>query len=95
MAAWLGFGPRFLHSSGRAYQGGPDSGVFLQIRWDDAADIPVPEQKYTFAIVKAAQARGDFQVPAERDRRALLVHWGPDIAAGLDQLQRAIQPALA
>ncbi|HXO87625.1 MAG TPA: bifunctional transaldolase/phosoglucose isomerase [Candidatus Acidoferrales bacterium] len=95
VATCLGFGPRFLHSTGQAYKGGPNSGVFLQITCDDAADIPVPEQKYTFGIVKAAQARGDFQVLAERNRRALRVHLGPDIAAGLDQLQRAIQQALA
>jgi transaldolase / glucose-6-phosphate isomerase len=95
VATCLGFGPRFLHSTGQAYKGGPNSGVFLQITCDDAADIPVPEQKYTFGIVKAAQARGDFQVLAERNRRALRVHLGPDVAAGLDQLQRAIQQALA
>ncbi len=90
-----GFGPRFLHSIGPAYKGGPNSGVFLQITCDDAANIPVPEQEYTFGIMKAAQARGDFQVLAERNRRALRVHRGPDIAAGLDSLQRVIQQALA
>ena len=74
VATCLGFGPRFLHSTGQAYKGGPNTGVFLQITCDDAADLPVPEQKYTFGIVKAAQARGDFQVLAERGRRALRVH---------------------
>jgi transaldolase/glucose-6-phosphate isomerase len=62
VATCLGFGPRFLHSTGQAYKGGPNSGVFLQITCDDAHDLPVPGQKYTFGIVKAAQARGDFQV---------------------------------
>jgi len=95
VATCPGFGPRFQHSTGQAYKGGPNSGVFLQITCDDAADVPVPEQEYTFGIVKAAQARGDFQVLAERNRRALRVHLRPDIAAGLDQLQRAIQQALA
>ncbi|HEY7615917.1 MAG TPA: bifunctional transaldolase/phosoglucose isomerase, partial [Terriglobales bacterium] len=65
-ATCLGFGPRFLHSTGQAYKGGPNTGVFLQITCDDAADLPVPGQKYTFGAVKAAQARGDFQVLAER-----------------------------
>ena len=83
VATCLGFGPRFLHSTGQAYKGGPNSGVFLQITCDDAADLPVPGQKYTFGIVKAAQARGDFQVLAERGRRALRVHLGKDVAAGL------------
>ena len=82
VATCLGFGPRFLHSTGQAYKGGPNSGVFLQVTCDDAKDLPVPGQKYTFGVVKAAQARGDFQVLAERERRALRVHLGPDVAAG-------------
>jgi transaldolase/glucose-6-phosphate isomerase len=94
VATCLGFGPRFLHSTGQAYKGGPNSGVFLQITCDDAADIPVPGQKYTFGVVKAAQARGDFQVLAERDRRALRIHLGADVAAGLRNLHSAIRQAL-
>jgi transaldolase/glucose-6-phosphate isomerase len=95
LATVLGFGPRFLHSTGQAYKGGPNSGVFLQITCDDAQDLPVPEQKYTFGIVKAAQARGDFAVLAERGRRALRVHLGKDVKAGLAKLQGAITQALA
>jgi transaldolase/glucose-6-phosphate isomerase len=95
VATCLGFGPRFLHSTGQAYKGGPNSGVFLQITCDDAADLPVPGQTYTFGIVKAAQARGDFQVLADRNRRALRVHLGADLAAGLNKLQAAIQQALS
>jgi transaldolase / glucose-6-phosphate isomerase len=95
VATCLGFGPRFLHSTGQAYKGGPNSGVFLQITCDDANDLPVPGQKYTFGIVKAAQARGDFQVLAERNRRALRVHLGADVAAGLETLQKAVQQALS
>ena len=77
-----GFGPRFLHSTGQAYKGGPNSGVFLQITCDDAARSPVPGQKYTFGVVKAAQARGDFDVLAERGRRVLRIHLGPAIVDG-------------
>ena len=95
VATCLGFGPRFLHSTGQAYKGGPNSGVFLQITCDDASDLPVPGQKYTFGVVKAAQARGDFQVLAERNRRALRVHLGVDVAAGLTKLQQAIAQALS
>jgi transaldolase/glucose-6-phosphate isomerase len=95
VATCLGFGPRFLHSTGQAYKGGPNSGVFLQITSDYAADLPVPGQKYTFGIVQAAQARGDFQVLAERNRRALRVHLGPDVAAGLAKLRDAVSQALA
>jgi transaldolase/glucose-6-phosphate isomerase len=95
VATVLGFGPRFLHSTGQAYKGGPNSGVFLQITCDDAVDILVPGQKYTFGVVKAAQARGDFAVLAERGRRALRVHIGKDVAAGLATLTNAINQALA
>ena len=90
VATCLGFGPRFLHSTGQAYKGGPNTGVFLQITCDDAQDLPVPDQKYTFGIVKAAQARGDFEVLAERGRRALRVHLGADVSKGLVKLQTAI-----
>ena len=95
VATVLGFGPRFLHSTGQAYKGGPNSGVFLQITCDDAVDILVPGQKYTFGVVKSAQARGDFAVLAERGRRALRVHLGKDVAAGLATLADAINQALA
>jgi transaldolase/glucose-6-phosphate isomerase len=88
------FGPRFLHSTGQAYKGGPNSGVFLQITCDDAIDLPVPGQKYTFGIVKAAQARGDFQVLAERGRRALRVHLSKNVDADLSVLSRALSEAL-
>ena len=94
VATCLGFGPRFLHSTGQAYKGGPNSGVFLQITCDDAKDLPVPGQKYTFGVVKAAQARGDFQVLAERGRRALRVHLGPNVGAGLATLAAAVKQAL-
>ncbi len=95
VATCLGFGPRFLHSTGQAYKGGPNTGVFLQVTCDDAVDVKVPGQKYTFGIVKAAQARGDFQVLADRKRRALRVHLGPDVAAGLETLSRAFKEALS
>ena len=94
VATCLGFGPRFLHSTGQAYKGGPNSGVFLQITCDDSVELPVPGQKYTFGIVKAAQARGDFQVLADRGRRALRVHLGSNLKAGLATLQAAVQKAL-
>jgi transaldolase/glucose-6-phosphate isomerase len=94
VATVLGFGPRFLHSTGQAYKGGPNSGVFLQITCDDANDLAVPDQKYTFGVVKAAQARGDFEVLAERGRRALRVHIGKDVKAGLAKLHATVKQAL-
>ena len=90
VATCLGFGPRFLHSTGQAYKGGPNSGVFLQITSDDEFDLPVPGQKYTFGVVKAAQARGDFQVLLDRERRALRVHLGKDVESSLRKLNELI-----
>jgi transaldolase/glucose-6-phosphate isomerase len=95
VATVLGFGPRFLHSTGQAYKGGPNSGVFLQITCDDAKDLQVPGQRYTFGIVKAAQARGDFAVLAEHGRRALRVHLGKNLKSGLATLTKAVQKAIA
>jgi transaldolase / glucose-6-phosphate isomerase len=95
VATCVGFGPRFLHSTGQAYKGGPPSGVFLQITADDAADLPIPGHRATFGVVKAAQARGDFQVLAERGRRALRVHLGRDVEAGLSVLAEATRRALS
>ncbi len=94
VATCVGFGPRFLHSTGQAYKGGPNSGVFLQITADDARDLPVPGQNYTFGVVKAAQARGDFAILTERGRRALRIHLGADVAAGLRKLASALDRAL-
>jgi transaldolase / glucose-6-phosphate isomerase len=85
-ATCLGFGPRFLHSTGQAYKGGANNGVFLQITADDEIDMPVPGQKFTFGVVKSAQARGDFQVLLDRGRRALRVHISGDADAGLRRL---------
>ena len=94
IATCLGFGPRFLHSTGQIYKGGPASGVFLQVTCEDAVDLPVPGRAYTFGVVKAAQARGDFQVLADRSRRALRVHLRGDVAAGLRALHQAVDEAL-
>ena len=94
VATCLGFGPRFLHSTGQAYKGGPNTGVFLQVTCDDAGDLAVPGQTYTFGVVKTAQARGDFQVLVERGRRALRVHLGADVADGLRTLRSAVDRAI-
>ena len=94
VATCLGFGPRFLHSTGQAYKGGPNTGVFLQVTCDDALDLPVPGQRYTFGVVKAAQARGDLAVLATRGRRALRVHLGLDVTTGLRTLGKAVEQAV-
>jgi transaldolase / glucose-6-phosphate isomerase len=93
-ATCLGFGPRFQHSTGQAYKGGPDTGVFIQVTCDDAHDIPVPGHRYTFGMVKAAQAQGDLAVLLERGRRAIRIHLR-DPATGLPRLVHAIHEALS
>ncbi len=92
-ASCLGFGPRFQHSTGQAYKGGPNSGVFLQITCQDAKDIGVPGHAYSFGVVKDAQARGDFEAMVERGRRALRVHL-QDADKGLAGLRDAMESAL-
>ena len=95
VATCLGFGPRFLHSTGQDYKGGPNTGVFLQITADHAIDVEIPGQKFSFGIVIDAQAAGDFAVLEARGRRALRVHLGADVAAGLRALVGAVDQALA
>ena len=95
VATCVGFGPRFLHSTGQAYKGGPNSGVFLQITADDARDLKIPGHKASFGVIKAAQARGDFDVLTERGRRALRLHITGDVAKGLSTINAAITKALS
>jgi transaldolase/glucose-6-phosphate isomerase len=95
VATCLEFGPRFLHSTGQAYKGGPDSGVFLQITSDDVKDLPIPGHRASFGVVKAAQARGDFDVLIERGRRALRIHLNGEPEAGLAALEAAIERTMA
>jgi transaldolase/glucose-6-phosphate isomerase len=92
-ATCLGFGPRFQHSTGQAYKGGPNTGVFLQITCDDPHDLDVPGHSYSFGVVKAAQASGDLAVLEERDRRVLRIHI-KDVDAGLADLAQASWAAL-
>ncbi len=95
VATCLGFGPRFLHSTGQAYKGGPNTGVFVQITADPSHALPIPGRTMDFGVVAAAQAAGDFQVLIDRERRAIRVHLGADVLGGLRQLRKAFETALA
>ena len=95
LATVLGFGPRFLHSTGQAYKGGPNSGVFLEITARPALNTAVPGYGYGFGDVEAAQGRGDFDAMAERGRRLLRVDLGQDIQAGLERLAAAVDQVMA
>jgi transaldolase/glucose-6-phosphate isomerase len=95
VATCVEFGPRFLHSTGQAYKGGPNTGVFLQLTHGAANDVPVEGKRYTFGVIETAQARGDLDVLHQRHRRALHVHLGPDVDAGLQALAAVVAEALA
>jgi glucose-6-phosphate isomerase len=94
VATCLGFGPRFLHSTGQDYKGGPNAGVFLQVTADHSVNVEIPGQKLTFGVVIDAQAAGDLAVLESRGRRAVRVHLGVDLAAGLEMLAAAVDEAL-
>lgn len=94
VATCVGFGPRFQHSTGQVYKGGPNTGVVLQITCDDTVSLAVPGHRFSFGVVKEAQARGDFEAMAARGRRALRVHLGSDVTAGLQALRTAVTTAL-
>ena len=94
LATCLSVGPRFLHSPGQLYKGGPDTGVFIQITCDETEDLPVPGRRVTFGIVKASQARSDFKLLTNLNRRVLRVHLGQDVERGLASLRDSIAAVL-
>jgi transaldolase/glucose-6-phosphate isomerase len=94
VATTLGFGPRFLHSTGQLHKGGPPSGVFLQLTAEPSKDLPIPGWDETFGTLIAAQALGDLQSLQRRNRRALRLHMD-DLHAGLDRLEAMVHDALA
>ena len=95
VATCLGFGPRFLHSTGQAYKAGHNTGVFLQVTCNERVFVGAPGRKYSFGVVKAAQARGDFQVLSDRARRALRINITGEPGEGLRTLKRAVEEALS
>jgi transaldolase/glucose-6-phosphate isomerase len=89
-AVTLGYGPRFLHSTGQLHKGGPNNGNFIQITCDDPLDLPIPGEPYTFGTLKAAQAAGDLEALRGKDRRAIRLHISGDLAKGLAVIQKAV-----
>jgi len=90
----LGYGPRFLHSTGQFHKGGPKIGLFLQLTAEDAKDIPIPGEPYTFGVFKRSQALGDLQALQNHRRRVGHVDLGPDVTLGLAALRKALEAAL-
>jgi transaldolase/glucose-6-phosphate isomerase len=94
VATTVGYGPRFLHSTGQFHKGGRNTGLFLQVTGDDKRDVPVAGQSYSFGVFKKAQALGDLQALRKHNRRVLRIHLEGDIAEGLRAFQEAIESAL-
>ncbi len=94
VATTLGYGPRFLHSTGQLHKGGPNSGVFIQVTCDDAEDLAIPDEPYSFGVLKTAQALGDLQSLTSRQRRVIRIHVGSDVIKDLARLEQAIEAAL-
>lgn len=89
-AVTIGYGPRFLHSTGQLHKGGPDTGVFFQIIADDQSDFAIPGEPFTFSILKQAQALGDFQALVKRHRRVIGIELGKDTFRSLSHLRELI-----
>lgn len=92
-AIMLGFGPRYLHSTGQLHKGGPNNGIFVQLTADDPEDVPIPGIPYSFSILKQAQAMGDYQALLAKGRRVLRIHFAKDPLRGLQKVTRAIEAA--
>lgn len=90
-ATTVGYGPRFLHSTGQLHKGGPNSGVFFQIGAKDKTDFAIPGESYTFSVLKEAQALGDFRALKARDRRVIRIDLGDDLSSGLRRLEHTFQ----
>jgi hypothetical protein len=94
LATTLGYGPRFLHSTGQFHKGGPNNGLFIQITADDAQDLPIPGEPYSFSILKQAQALGDLRSLESKQRRVVRLHVGKDVSGQLARLEELVESAV-
>jgi hypothetical protein len=92
-AITLGYGPRYLHSTGQLHKGGANNGIFIAVTSDNPVDIPIPEAAYSFGVLQTAQAAGDFEALQNKGRRALRLHIEGDVVAGLQKLMDAVELA--
>ena len=91
VATTLGFGPRFLHSTGQLHKGGPNNVVVVQLTSDDAADVDIPGRAFSFGVLKQAQALGDAHALSSRKRRAIRIHFKTDVIAGIHRVKQAVR----
>ena len=93
-ATTVGFGPRFLHSTGQLHKGGDDSGMFIQIVNEDKKDAKIPGKPYSFSVLKQAQAIGDFESLLKHDRRVIKINTGKNVTGGLKKLYSDLKKVL-
>lgn len=91
VATTLGYGPRFLHSTGQFHKGGPGTGLFLQLTADDTEDAPIPGSPYGFSMFKQAQALGDMKALRRHGRRVMRIHLGMNVPDGLRELEQSLR----
>ena len=94
IATTLGYGPRYLHSTGQLHKGGPNTGLFLLLTTDPAEDVPIPGETYGFRTLQRAQALGDYRALVDKGRRVLRVHLGGEVEAAIVHLATVLQSAL-
>jgi hypothetical protein len=90
VATTLGYGPRYLHSTGQLHKGGPDTGAYILFTGDSNEEIPIPDEEFDFATLLRAQALGDFRALSERGRRVVRIHLGKDPDGKLNDLVEAL-----
>jgi transaldolase/glucose-6-phosphate isomerase len=95
LATTVGFGPRYLHSTGQLHKGGAANGLFIQVTADDAQDLLVPGEPYSFSVLKQAQALGDLQSLQSKERRVIRLHLGKSAEDGLRRLLSMVDRALS
>ena len=91
VATTLGFGPRFLHSTGQLHKGGPNNVVVIQLTSEDAVDVDIPGRAFSFGVLKQAQALGDARALSSRERRAIRIHFKTDVIAGIHRVEQAVR----
>jgi len=93
LATTAGYGPRFLHSTGQYHKGGPNTGLFMQFTARDVNDVDVPDKRYSFSVLKHAQAQGDLEALRKHERRVIRIDLGDDVQQGLNALLQTLEAA--
>jgi transaldolase/glucose-6-phosphate isomerase len=91
IATTLGYGPRYMHSTGQLHKGGPNRGVYIMFTYEAGDDLPIPGKEYGFAVLQRAQALGDFRSLKDKNRRVIRIHLGKNIEQALKKINESIK----